>query len=471
MGRRQRRRRLQQRTDIGDKPLPLLSLDRRQFDIPGASSVCLRHGDLPDPARRRPTVARQQSSGGLLGPQQWEQELETADPFVWNRTSPAQTHAGGAYRKVIRWAFEKQGLFRAAGQPATQEGKPPAVDVYIDDGRHGEYPFQPNHWSCTDIWNRLTVGDGGGVHQEPEVGTDQLRLCAHQEPRHAGGDERRRQGLPRPAWCRTCIPDRLGGDGDAVAERPEYRSQQQCRRHRRTVQMDAVAGRARMHVLQRVRQGRRRQYRRPGRRADPGMAARAARQQYRPAQRSSCQQQARPGALGEAAVLDPQPRQGPGAARRRDQAAEMARAAWLEIRRSADHPGAGHAQAGQPTAQGRYRDNQGQAVRRGRAQAGTRSRHCPDRAVRQRAGGRHDLPHHGGCRTNGPGGFTPVGRLVAVGKLCQAGAVGTLCQAGAVVPSRRSRQSRRSPGGANACTRGSVAERRLPARAMARAVP
>ena len=65
-------------------------------------------------------------------------------------------------------------------------------------------------------------------------------------------------------------------------------------------------------------------------------------------------------------------------------------------------------------------------------QAGTRSRHRPDRAVRQRAGGRHDLPHNGGCRTNGPGGFTPVGRLVAVGKLCQAGAVGKLCQAGAV---------------------------------------
>ena len=52
----------------------------------------------------------------------------------------------------------------------TAEGKPPAVDVYIDDGRHGEYPFQPNHWSCTDIWNRTTSGAGGGVHQEPIVG-------------------------------------------------------------------------------------------------------------------------------------------------------------------------------------------------------------------------------------------------------------------------------------------------------------
>jgi zinc metalloprotease ZmpB len=135
---------------------------RRQFASDTAIYLILRAVGQLSPVSNPPA--------GLLGPQQWEQELETADSFVWTRTSPAQTHAGGAYRKVIRWAFEKQGLFRAAGQPATQEGKPPAVDVYIDDGRHGEYPFQPNHWSCTDIWNRLTVGDGGGVHQEPEVG-------------------------------------------------------------------------------------------------------------------------------------------------------------------------------------------------------------------------------------------------------------------------------------------------------------
>lgn len=99
-----------------------------------------------------------------------EQALETADAGVWTSTNPTETHAGGAYWKVIRWAFEKQGLFKAPGAPSTAEGAPPPVDVYIDDGRHGEYPFQANHWSCTDIWNRRTVGDGGGVHEEPVVG-------------------------------------------------------------------------------------------------------------------------------------------------------------------------------------------------------------------------------------------------------------------------------------------------------------
>ncbi len=137
-------------------------LPGREFAAATAVYLILRGVAQLTPATNPPA--------GLNGPLAWEQQLETADAGVWMRTNPAETHAGGAYHKVIRWAFEKQGLFRAAGDPATVEGKPPAVDVYIDDGRHGEYPFQPNHWSCTDIWNRLTVGDGGGVHEEPEVG-------------------------------------------------------------------------------------------------------------------------------------------------------------------------------------------------------------------------------------------------------------------------------------------------------------
>ena len=100
----------------------------------------------------------------------WEGQLETADAGTWTSTTPAETNSGGAYHKVIRWAFEKQGCFRASGAAVTVAGVPPAVDVYIDDGRAGEYPYLANHWSCTDIWNRLAVGAGGGVHQEPVVG-------------------------------------------------------------------------------------------------------------------------------------------------------------------------------------------------------------------------------------------------------------------------------------------------------------
>jgi hypothetical protein len=80
---------------------------------------------------------------------------------------------GGAYGKVIRWAFEQQGLrfdtpFPAKGT-VTTVGPPPAVDVYIDDGRAGEYPYQPVHWNTTTIWNRKKA-DGGLTHQTPKLG-------------------------------------------------------------------------------------------------------------------------------------------------------------------------------------------------------------------------------------------------------------------------------------------------------------
>ena len=45
---------------------------------------------------------------------------------------------------MIRWAFEKQGLYQDAEEPKpnNKEGLPPPVDVYIEDGRHGEYRYQ-----------------------------------------------------------------------------------------------------------------------------------------------------------------------------------------------------------------------------------------------------------------------------------------------------------------------------------------
>ena len=93
--------------------------------------------------------------------------LMTADLGDW--TSEGQS--GGAYQKVIRWAFEKQGMYQPPGAPTpvTTVGAPPAVDVYIDDGRGGEYQYQPNHWSCQSVWNRR-ANDGGTTHEEPIVG-------------------------------------------------------------------------------------------------------------------------------------------------------------------------------------------------------------------------------------------------------------------------------------------------------------
>ena len=78
---------------------------------------------------------------------------------------------GGAYNKVIRWSFEKQGLFQPPTQsgPVSTAGSPPDVDVYIEDGRNGEYQFQPVHWNCQVIWNRVSA-DAVDAHQEPILG-------------------------------------------------------------------------------------------------------------------------------------------------------------------------------------------------------------------------------------------------------------------------------------------------------------
>ena len=50
--------------------------------------------------------------------------------------------------------------------PVVREGAPPAVDVYIDDGRHGEYQHQPVHWNNQSVWNRR-FADSGTLHEDP----------------------------------------------------------------------------------------------------------------------------------------------------------------------------------------------------------------------------------------------------------------------------------------------------------------
>ena len=75
----------------------------------------------------------------------------------------------GAFHKVIRWAFEKQGAYQSVGQEGNFEGLPPSVDIYIDDGRNGEYAYLYNFWNSLDLVNR-TSADGGQNHQIPILG-------------------------------------------------------------------------------------------------------------------------------------------------------------------------------------------------------------------------------------------------------------------------------------------------------------
>jgi hypothetical protein len=93
--------------------------------------------------------------------------LMTVDLLNWT----SEGLFGGAYNKVIRWAYEKQGLFQPVGAPTpvSTAGAAPAVDVYIDDGRGGEYQYQHVHWNNTSVWNRNSA-DGGAAHQPAILG-------------------------------------------------------------------------------------------------------------------------------------------------------------------------------------------------------------------------------------------------------------------------------------------------------------
>ena len=84
-------------------------------------------------------------------------------------TGTFEAWRGGAIHKIIRWTFERQGLYLPAGAPLpnTSAGGPPTVDVYIDDGRAGEYmPFLGGLGDSLDIWNRRAP-DGGIANERP----------------------------------------------------------------------------------------------------------------------------------------------------------------------------------------------------------------------------------------------------------------------------------------------------------------
>lgn len=81
-------------------------------------------------------------------------------------------YPGGSVRKIIRWSFEKQGLYHPLGTPSPgvmTRGPPPAVDLYIDDGRDGEYDYAPMSGNPPGIWNRQAPDSGLG-NQAPIVG-------------------------------------------------------------------------------------------------------------------------------------------------------------------------------------------------------------------------------------------------------------------------------------------------------------
>ncbi len=96
----------------------------------------------------------------------FEARMEVIDALAW----PAKGWSGGAYHKVVRWAFEKQGCFQIPDSTDLNKvGSPPATDVFVQDGRNGEYTYSAGWWWKGKVWNRLAA-DGVQAHQKPVAG-------------------------------------------------------------------------------------------------------------------------------------------------------------------------------------------------------------------------------------------------------------------------------------------------------------
>jgi hypothetical protein len=81
---------------------------------------------------------------------------------------------GGTLFKVVRWSFEHQGLYQRPGapRPVASKGRPPQVDVFVDDERDGEYmPYLADAGLSRGVWNRQAA-DGVTGDQPALPGQD-----------------------------------------------------------------------------------------------------------------------------------------------------------------------------------------------------------------------------------------------------------------------------------------------------------
>jgi len=102
---------------------------------------------------------------------------------AWNATYPSVNgnkfdRVGGCAHKVIRWAFEAQGLYTPAGVITNAPGMPPPVDVYIADSRpladattNGGSDYGPGNYLPVSLeWDRNQQGgDPAPAWQAPSA--------------------------------------------------------------------------------------------------------------------------------------------------------------------------------------------------------------------------------------------------------------------------------------------------------------
>ena len=117
-------------------------------------------------------------------------ELQAADKGSWT----TEEVVGGAYGKVLAWAFEQQNL---------KDALPSGVDVYIDDGRAGEYDYVPVYWASTAISKspqRRRRGRTSGTGLEPT----ELRIREDRRSGTSACEKRHREGLSLQTFGSAC---------------------------------------------------------------------------------------------------------------------------------------------------------------------------------------------------------------------------------------------------------------------------
>lgn len=101
---------------------------------------------------------------------QFATALMDADVGTLDLDYEGSKQRGGMLHKVVRWAFERQGLYQTYSPGQNVPGAPPDIDIYVDDGRHGEYDYQTS-WSALPevLWVQHADGDDE-PHESPRPG-------------------------------------------------------------------------------------------------------------------------------------------------------------------------------------------------------------------------------------------------------------------------------------------------------------
>jgi hypothetical protein len=77
---------------------------------------------------------------------------------------------GGMLHKVVRWGFERQGLYQTASSHPNRPGSSPPIDIYVDDGRHGEYQYSRDWQALPEVLWVQHSDDDNAPNQPPRPG-------------------------------------------------------------------------------------------------------------------------------------------------------------------------------------------------------------------------------------------------------------------------------------------------------------